>query len=1111
MLKTTKAFTKAYKQLNTEQRLAVDTIDGPLLVLAGPGTGKTQILSARVANILQKTDVMPSNILCLTFTDSGASNMRQRLREFMGDSAYDVTISTYHSFGSDIIKSYSEYFQQIGLDRTDDVRLERPIDELTQIQLLDQIVSKLPFDSQLLSTRYYLKDVVSTLSDLKQHLITPAKLRDLASSNLSQIDAAQPILDSLINRVGGFSRKKAELGTQYATLLAGLSALKGDLIELAAGELQAAYDEYQEKSSSKPLTAWKNKWLPKNELDHFTLTTRTISEKMLELADVYQKYEQALQAGALYDFDDMILRAIDGLTQNDELRYNLQERYQYILLDEFQDTNPSQFKLVKTIADHPVHEGRPNVMAVGDDDQAIFAFQGANVGNLQDFLRSFKDVVVINLVDNYRSHRDILHVAHNIATQITTRLTAQLPDINKILRESSSSLPAKSTLVRHELSSQAGEYSWVATQIQSLIKSGVSPQEITVIAPKHAILESFVPFLKNLAIPLSYEKRENILESAIVQELRLSANLLQALSDQNIGLANEYFPRVLSLPYWNIPALDIWRVNWQLTKFGETRSWPEIALETESLAPAVNFYLTLSGKVATSPLEIVLDQLSGNQPVEHAGQELLSPLKAYYFGDHQRAHNALAYFESIAHLSVIRSHLREYQQGSDHQLRLADFLNFFIMYEAAGAVLINSHPIAQGESSVKLMTAYKAKGLEFDHVFILHAHNDIWGSDSKGSMNKLSLPPNLSPIRYSHSGDDERLRLFFVAITRARHALFISSHLAKDNGKPTTPLKYLGEMDGLSTHLPKPAQKITTSNTTLEQQAKDIATLWSANRVTLPLNFRDLLAERLESYVMSPTHLNAFLDLEYAGPETFLTNTLLRFPSAPTASSEFGVAIHNTLEWYQLQIVAGHKPVIKEVLSRYDSELARRYLTPSDHDKARDKGHTVLQLYLSARAEMFKEPAKAEVNFFSEGVVVDGARLTGKIDRLEVDHTNKTLRIVDFKTGKALPKWDSSLNAYKYRHQLYFYKFLLEGSHTWRGYKVQDARLEFIEPTGGLKTGKIAPALSIQFDSEEEQIIKKLIKVVWDKIQALDLPDTSNYPQSIQGTKAFETSLLRNN
>lgn len=1095
-MKTTKVYDDAYNKLNPEQRLAVDTIEGPLLVLAGPGTGKTQILSARVACILQKTDISASNILCLTFTESGAANMRERLISFMGDEAYDVTISTYHSFGNEIIKKYREYFEHIAVDRTEDIRLERPIDELTQTKIVVDTIDQLPFDSILLGARYYVGSVVQTISDLKQHLINPVQLKAIAKCNLEQIDAAQLSIDEIINKAFGISRKKTEWINQYSTLLNNLSILKGDLVEQAVLALKQAYDQFEELNSSKPLTVWKNAWLHKNEDDKFTLTRRADSEKMFELASVYESYEQALKKDALYDFDDMILRAIGGITSNDELRYNLQERYQYILLDEFQDTNPAQFELVKKLTDHPVHEGRPNIMAVGDDDQAIFAFQGARVGNLQDFLDSFKDVVVINLTHNYRSHSDILHVATNIASQIKDRVSNLLKDqgINKILLASSSSLPRASTIARHEFQAESAEFSWVARKISALVESGVSPSEIAVLTPKHKILENLVPFLNQKSIPISYERRENILETEIVCGLRLVAQLLQSLEDHNMALSNQYFPRVLSLPYWQIPALDIWRANWQFGKHNESRSWAQVALDNQSLACAVEYYLSLSTHLTTEPLEVILD-------------ECILPLKDYYFSKEKRHVDSLKFYESISHLSVIRTQLRSYQDSSNHQLRLSDFLDFFDMYEAAGSVLINTHPIAQGKNSVQLMTAYKAKGLEFDYVFILQAHDDIWGNASRGLSNKLSLPPNLDHIRYASVGDDERLRLFFVAISRARHGLFITSHSQKENGKPTIPLKYLSESDGISAYLPLHSQKIIPTLLSQDELMESIATLWSAGRVALPTDFRDLLSERLARYVMSPTHLNTFMDLEYGGPEEFLMRTLLRFPSAPTTSGEYGVAIHNTLEWYQSEISKGLLPSIDATLVHYEDDLTHRYLIDQDQVRVREKGRVVLQKYLSARSEMLKVSAQVEVDFSSDSVVMNGVRLTGKIDRLEVDKANKKLTIVDFKTSTALPRWNSSANAYKYKHQLYFYKFLLEGSSAWSGYTVAGARLEFVEPTD-LKSGVIQPPLVIQFDDKEEQDIKQLIKVVWDKIQTLDLPKVDKYSKDISGTKEFELDLL---
>lgn len=1100
-------FEQTYKRLNSAQRKAVDTIDGPLLVLAGPGTGKTQLLSARVAHILDVTDASPSNILCLTFTESGAQNMRERLRGMIGDDAYDVTISTYHSFGSDIIKNYSEHFQSIAIDRSDDVRMERPIDELSQIQIVEKIISKLPFDSPLLSARYYIKSVVSTISDLKQHLVSPDTLRDIADSNLAQITQMQSILDEIVNQVGGISRKKAEKAAQYDQLLDAFTKQRGSLIEQAAEALTAAHEKATATGSPTPLTTWKNDWLYKNDEDQFIFTDPSKSAKMVDLAAIYERYQQALKNNAAYDFDDMILRAIDGLKNTDELRFNLQERYQYILLDEFQDTNPSQFELVKRIADHPVHEGRPNIMAVGDDDQAIFAFQGANVGNMQDFIESFRDVQVINLTNNYRSHPDILHVAHGIAGQIENRLHSKLEGIDKILTASSSTLPKDALVSRHEFSAAASEYAWVGHRIKQLIEAGTEPSEIAVLAPRHALLENIVPFLKQLEVAVSYEKRENILETEIVQGLRLAAQLLEALTTQNVALTNQYFPLVLSLPYWGIAAKDIWAVNWQFAKHDESRSWAQIALESPALEEAVTFYLTLAATAATEPLELTLDKLSGASPVPVGDYVISAPLKTYYFSADKRSSQALKYYEAISHLSVIRARLREYQNAQDRQLRLQDFLEFFDMYEAAEASLINSHPVAQSDRAVQLMTAYKSKGLEFDNVFILQAHDDVWGSTSRGGSNKLSLPENLNYIRYANSGNDERLRVFFVAITRARHNLFITSHTTRDNGKTTTPLKYLAEAGGISAHLPTHAQAILQETITPEQLSADIETLWQAGQVSLPADFRSLLADRLKSYQMSPTHLNTFLDLERAGPESFLIQTMLRFPQAPSASGEYGTAVHNTLEWYQNQLGAGSQPSIQSVLKQYEHKLSERYMTDADRDQAHAKGRIAIQKYIHARKDMFARSAKAEVNFYSEGVLLGDAHLSGKIDRLEIDHEAKTVRIVDYKTGAPLKKWENSVKAHKYLHQLYFYKFLIEGSHTWKGYTVTEARLEFIEPDKNT-TGDIQKPLVVAFDDNLASQIKMLIQATWSKIQTLDLPDTSGYSKDLKGIQAFEKDLL---
>ncbi|MCA9343105.1 PD-(D/E)XK nuclease family protein, partial [Candidatus Saccharibacteria bacterium] len=698
-------------------------------------------------------------------------------------------------------------------------------------------------------------------------------------------------------------------------------------------------------------------------------------------------------------------------------------------------------------------------------------------------------------------------VAHNISSQIEDKLELALDKTNSTLLAKSNHLPKQSSIERRKFSAEANEYSWVANKISSLIKNGIDASEIAVIAPKHKILENTVPFLKKLNIPMSYEKRENILETEIIQSLHSIAVLVNALSANDVGLINQYFPVVLGLPFWRIKAEEIWKTNWQFASKNNNKVWPEIALSNKNLNDATVFILELSNSANIEPLEITLDKVIGTKPVTINQKEVYSPLKDYYFTKSKQTDSPLKYYESITHLSVIRSNLRDYQASNDKQLTISDFINFFAMYESAEEALINSHPVAQGQNSIQLLTAYKAKGLEFEYVFILQAHDDVWGAKSRGSTNKLPLPLNLSHIRYLSSSNDERLRLLYVAITRAKHGLFISSHSTKDNGKPTSSLKYLSENDEISPHLPKKSQLIVQEMSKPRQLAENTETLWQAGYVELPANLKDLLTDRLKSYRLSPTHLNSFTDMEFSGPHAFLMQTILRFPQAPNASGEYGTAIHNTLEWLQNQINTHGRPGNNQILEQYEKELGHRYMAINDKQQATKKGRNALEAYLNKNDKIFTKPAKAEVNFYEEGVVINDAHLSGKIDRLEINQQDKTVEIVDYKTGSPIKKWGSSTKAHKYKQQLYLYKILIENSITYKNYRVKSARLEFIEPIN-LSTNTLAAPLYLNFNEPEEQEIKQLLGIVWQHIISLDLPDISSYSQDLKGTLDFEKDLL---
>ena len=1097
-------FKQIYAQLNTSQKKAVDIIDGPLLVIAGPGTGKTQLLSARVANILEKTDTLPQNILCLTFTEAAAQNMRERLASFIGKEAYDVTISTYHTFGSDIIRRYPEFFE--------DTRLERAIDDLGKREILGSIVEKLPYDNPLKSTRYHLGDLISTISELKRSLLTPESLRELATRNLHQINEISPEIAKIFEGIIRMPSKldaSRELFQQVAAILSDYQTeLPHDMATLAYSDLMQAITNAETDHSTKPLTAWKNGWLHKTVDNTFAFTDTRLSYKLEALATVLEQYHSMLEKQGLYDFDDMILRSIDALQNHDDLRFNLQEKYLYILLDEFQDTNAAQFRLVDLLTDNPVHEGRPNVMAVGDDDQAIYAFQGAEVSNMVAFANNYRNTSIINLTENYRSHHDILHTAHNIAEQIENRLHHQLENVNKTLQAASTTLPAQATIERHEFNAPNQENSWVAEQVARLIASGVLPTGIAVLAPKHSYLEAIVPFLNAVQVPVSYEKRENILQTPIVIQLKSMVQLLIAIRNNDTALSNMLYPQVLSFACFEIAVPDIWQINWQRARREEQRSWAELAVDSPKLSSFIWFFQALALQLDIKTLESTLDVLIGTEPIIIGGveQEFVSPLKDYYFSSTAKESRPLEYFEVLSHLSVIRSKLREYQASQDEQLTVVDFLDFFVKYEAAGQPLLNTHPIAQAEQSVQLMTVYKAKGLEFEHVFLLSTVDNVWGNSARGNFNKLSLPANIKYIRHAGANEDERLRLLFVALTRAKVGLYLTSYLVNESGRKSTRLKFFDEREQDSGAvevmvLPENRRSVKqTKQQGLKTESQSIELAWHAPHVQLQPSLKSLLATRLERYQMSPTHLNTFIDMQWGGPEAFLLGTILRFPSAPTVDGEFGNAVHETLEWYQHQITKKEtRPSNKDVVAYFSERLKTHYIPFSELENLTERGSRAISTYLTARGSMFKPEDMAEVNFRGEGVFVEDAHLAGNIDRMIIDKASKTITVVDFKTGASYAKWKSDLKLMKYRQQLYFYKLLIEGSHSYKDYRVEKGQLAFIEPddNGTINT------LEIEFDTEELADLKDLITAIWDRIITLDLPDSSKYDNSVKGSKEF--------
>ncbi|HEU4913830.1 MAG TPA: ATP-dependent DNA helicase [Candidatus Saccharimonadales bacterium] len=1113
-------YKEALAGLNSAQSEAVTTIEGPVLVIAGPGTGKTQLLSVRVARILAETDTLPQNVLCLTFTESGAQNMRERLTRFIGQSAYDVNISTYHAFGGDLIRRFPEVFA--------DTRLQTPADELTKRQILRGIVENLSYTNPLKQVRHHMGDLISTISEIKRALLDAEGLRAIARENAAFLGAANSEVETVFAGMGRLPGTAAKALPIFERLLAAIQPLVpsqpthhrfGSLGDIAVTELTSAIQEAAASNKSTPLTAWKNKWLAKDDDNAFVFGGLLENQRIQSLTDVFEQYQEALSGHGWYDFDDMIIRAIEALEKNPDLRYSLHEQYLYILLDEFQDTNAAQLRLVQLLSDNPVNEGRPNILAVGDDDQAIYAFQGAQYSNMLDFFTMYRDVKVVNLTQNYRSHRDILSTARNISAQISTRLEKHFQGMSKDLAASNPKYTGNAHLQRNEFQSDVAQYDWIAKQIKKLIEQGTSPSEIAVLAPKHRQLAPLVPYLAELEVPMRYEKRENVLEAPVIRQLLSMSKLVLALADQQEPTADALWPEVLSFDFWHIPVREIWELSWRIQDAprDDHLSWTRALLASDKphlVIPAL-LVLALAGRTQVETCEQMLDYLIGTDAVatnETGGHATVrSPLREFYTGTEVRHTNPELFYDTISHLTVLRAKLREYEATREGALTLRDLLTFVEMYESAEEQMLNTSPYNQQAEAVQLMTVFKAKGLEFEHVFLPSLQDDVWGSVSRGNNNKLTLPPNLTPIRHAGATDDERLRILFVAITRAKAGLHLTSFAKTYAGKGTRRLKYLDEQeqeDGTfrSLVLPVHAQTVVAN----DHSAPTLGSLelnWHQRHIDArgTVDLRQLLSDRLAGYQLSPTHLTKFIDLEYGGPDAFFFDVLLRFPQAPTANSIFGNAIHETLEWVQHYVTrTGKLPAMEGTLKYFEDHMLTCKLAGTQRDLETERGKRALGAYMAARGHIFGPADKAEHNFKREGVFVGDAHMAGKVDRMEIDPANKTITVVDYKTGRPHAKWSSEPRLHRYQLQLYSYKLLIEGSHSYRGYKVAAGRIEFVEPD---TNGRIRN-LELTFQDDELKRTQALIAALWKRVQSLDFPDVGGYEATLKGIQQFEDDLL---
>lgn len=995
------SFSSEYDRLNKEQKLAVDTVEGPVMVVAGPGTGKTQVLAMRVASILKKTQAKPSNILCLTFSNPGTTAMRERLRKLIGADAYSVTVSTIHAFCDSIIRRNPQVFS--------DWAARTSMSDLQKYKAMQKIVDEVSGSSLLINPK-------------SPHDRIPAILERIAECKREgkNLEELLKVADRYDEEMAGKSRKGTDRDKQ----------------------------------------------------------NRLKAKKFREFIALFKKYQEFLEESGHYDYEDMILVVIKALAENDWLLASLHERYQYILVDEAQDLNGAQWKVIEQLTTFESVPHEPNFFLVGDDDQAIYRFQGANLEHMLAFLKRFPKAPVIVLTTNYRSVQTILDAAGRLIAKNEERLIGKIPGLKKDLKASAKEKGSEPMLLRPP--SDAAEPWLIADLAEERIKGGVPPGEIAVLVQTNRELRPIYDVLRARKIPVVLEGKADLLSHSVVRQ---ATTILRSLESDR----DDPFLHALACDCFGCHPADIARVIARARE--EKRRSRDILLELEStdislsdaksLLRARDVLLDLSQKEASRTVLETVDHLLQESGIAALG-ETLDPL-------------------DLAVIEVFFQYVKD-RCLERPSLSMREFLHDLTFYDAEelGHIRLSYHVPHLVSSGVQILTAHHSKGLEFHTVILSSFREGHW--DERRNNQKLSLPEDLlfgwvTDQKSFEKHQDER-RVAYVAMTRAKRELIMlcpKEFSIGERARAVSPSAFFAEAG------PLPEK---------DQALKDPER--SSLLILIPprepdSELRAYLKKRLETFALSPSSLTAFLTDPLEFRRVHLLGQPERFSEDSLRALGYGSAVHWALKEWAGALKEKKPFAAKEFLGAFEWNLRNRnVLTTKQQDDLFAQATVALPLYFESRLQgtkpfihaverdyraMFDDPTSSGPPQ-ADGLRGAGIPLKGKIDRIDLaSDTSADAVIIDYKTGAPKPpsvirggleagKVSRTEDGANFR-QLVFYSLLLEKAEPLL--VPQAFSLEFIGERG---TDPISRPFSIL--PEEKEDLRKLIREVWGKITALD-------------------------
>jgi ATP-dependent DNA helicase UvrD/PcrA len=948
--------------LNPEQEKAVHHGEGPLLVIAGPGSGKTRVITQRIVHLLEHearegadSSLQPENILALTFTDKAALEMKHRVSQALPDLTASPHISTFHSFCYQILRQ--RHFDRRLLDKIDVWILLR-----RRMNLLG-----LDFYQRLAEPGAFLHDLNDFFSRCQDSLVSPEDFETYVRECEERFMAQHPAL----------ARQPKALSARAA----GGAAIRAASGSVASGSAPLGPEEQM---------AWEE-----------------ILKKQ-ELARVFRTSVRLIEDASYSSLSSLISETVRLWTHQPDALERAQNQFKYVLVDEFQDTNYGQVELLRRLVPQPYR-----ITAVGDDDQAIYRFRGASHGAFEMFSKAFPGHRTIYLHRNYRSTSRILRVADAVIAR-NSRYEAK-PALQTENEEGS-------RIFLLDGSDYGSEATWVADEIQRLRCEGQPLDEVAVLYRAHSHRDLLVDELRRRGIPFSI-RGLSILNTPVLRDVMAYLRVVQSPRD-NISMT-----RVLADPRWYFS--------------------PELAQRVR-LRAASN-HCSLSDVLQAAPASDLAGELAASGWSDL--QKLLQELRAYSrSAPATPVLNRLAVAVGLAFvpgdprlspLETFREFVNEWEEKSETR-RLPEFLEYLNYFCEAGGKLEAPEP-DEAMPAVKLMTVHAAKGLEFPVVFILGLARLRFPSNERKPV--IAFPDELhyGPMPPGDIHIQEERRLFYVAITRARQRLYISSvakserqrsrfiddllanpalaardvqmiAVSSRDGKPERPEKRqngkaasIVSRAGTSAHgsAASGGNKISQAGRNAHQGSLfgEVVPREAAHRSIIhDWAAQSIAVESPDKLRMSATSAEDFLQC----PLKYKFGHVMRIPPGPQAALTFGNLMHRSVRHY-FELRKSGLPRTEDVENFYLSGWCSAGFDDDYQEESyRKAGLEQLRAFVAANNAITIDPQKVQVEQqFS--LDFGDLELEGRIDQVsEIEAKGRRAReLIDYKTGRPRTQKDA--------------------------------------------------------------------------------------------------------